>query len=101
MDVQPVTADVKKQIQKLIIETILNGVSSQQFTLVSMKEAAAYTLDNIDIISNYNELMVFLQNLSKWNPAFDKINTIYKYEKQGAKEKEIIDKLSSYIKQMN
>ncbi len=89
----------KSEIEEMLAKIILDAYEKSQLGYEEMKKAAAYILDHIDKIQNNSDLLYFLENLSAYWPIFKKVLTIEKNKtSQKTKEKEIINKLASYIK---
>lgn len=99
MDQKPQVFDenLKKEVEKALVEKIISALESKQINLAQMKIVANYILDNIDSIKNYSQFILFLENLQKQWPIFIDIYVFYKNKSSQEKEKMIINKLSNYI----
>ena len=103
MDQNSTTFDekLKNEVKAALLQEIISSLEAKNLTLVGMKESANYILDHIEKIKNYSQFMVFMDELkSKW-PIFKNSYNLYSNKFYQEKEKQVINKLSSYIKSQN
>lgn len=90
--------NLKKEVEKFLVDKILNGLAVEQIDLKEMKAAANDILDNIEGIKTYDQFLHFLEFLKNKHPIVTDVYNLYKNRFHQDKEKEVIDKLSDYIK---
>jgi len=89
---------LKNEVKATLLQTIISGLEAKTLTLAGMKESANYILDHIEKIKNYSQFMIFMDELkTKW-PIFKNSYDLYSNKFYQEKEKQVISKLSSYIK---
>ncbi|MCR4327086.1 MAG: hypothetical protein NUV46_00720 [Nanoarchaeota archaeon] len=100
MDQNSETIDEKKktQIEEQIVRSIITAYERREIEYYELKEAAKYTLDHIDNVKTYFDLLYFLENLSGYWKIFKNILTLESGVKEKMKEQEIINRLSQHIK---
>ena len=92
---------LKNEVKATLLQTIISGLEAKTLTLAGMKESANYILDHIEKIKNYSQFMIFMDELkTKW-PIFKNSYDLYSNKFYQEKEKQVISKLSSYIKSQN
>lgn len=93
--------NLKNEVKASLLQTIISGLEKKTLSLVEMKTSANYILDHIEKIKNYSQFMVFMDDLNnKWS-VFKDVYKIYSNRFYQEKEKQVINKLSSYIKSQN
>lgn len=97
---QVLTFDQSKieKLEKTLVESILEANKNGKLDYFETKKAAAYILEHINTIQNQTQWLDFLENLSTYWPVFKNLQTMEKVSTNENKEKEIIDKLTKYIK---
>ena len=100
MDQNSEVIDEKKktQIEEQIVRSIITAYEREEIEYYDLKEAAKYTLDHIDNVKTYSDLLYFLENLSGYWKIFKNILTLESGVKEKMKEQEIISRLSQHIK---
>ena len=89
---------LKNEVKSTLLQTIISSLEAKSLTLLGMKESARYILEHIEKIENYSQFMLFMDELkTKW-PVFKNSYDLYSNRFYQEKEKQVIDKLSSYIK---
>lgn len=92
---------LKNEVKKSLIQKIITGLELKQINLSQKKDSANYILDNINLIKNYSEFVLFLDALkSKW-PFFLDVYNLYKNKFYQEKEKVVINRLTNYIHKLN
>lgn len=93
--------ELKNEVQQVLMEKITSNLENKHINLIQMKESANFILDGIAQVKNYSQLVVFLEALqAKW-PIFKDSYFLYKNRYFQEKEKQVIDRLSSYIKHIS
>lgn len=88
--------DHKKQVEKMIIETIVTALENNKLTELQLSPIADYILERIDVIQNHTQLVAFVAELAlKW-PVFRNIEDIEKGEEKRLSE----DRAASSMLQM-
>jgi len=97
------TIDEKKktQIEEYIVRAIISAYEKGEIEYYDLKEAARYTLDNIDKVKTHPDLLYFLENLSGYWKIFKNILIIEGATREKMKEQEIINRLSRHIQNMS
>lgn len=95
------TVEDKKKLETVLVERILNALETERITMQEMKEYSGYILDEIAQVKNGVDLASFLNNLSQKCPIFTDVANMYKTQIIETREKEVIGKLSSYLKTLN
>ena len=100
MDQNSEVIDEKKkaQIEEQIVRSIITAYERKEIEYYDLKEAAKYTLNHIDNVKTYSDLLYFLENLSGYWKIFKNILTLESGVKEKMKEQEIINRLSQHIK---
>lgn len=97
----PVIDEKKKtQIEEQIVRSIITAYERKEIEYYDLKEAARYTLDHIDKVKTYSDLLYFLENLSGYWKIFKNILILENGVKEKMREQEIINRLSQHIKNM-
>lgn len=92
---------LKNEVKASLLQAIISGLEKKTLSLAQMKTSANYILDHIENIKNYSQFLVFMDDLNnKWT-IFKDIHKIYSNRFYQEKEKQVIDRLSSYIKNQN
>ncbi|MBI5126935.1 hypothetical protein HZA76_00575 [Candidatus Roizmanbacteria bacterium] len=92
---------LKNKVKADLLQVIILGLESKNLTLAGMKASANYILDHIEKINNYSQFLVFMNLLkTKWK-VFENVYKIYNHISDQDKEKEVINKLQSFIKSQN
>ena len=99
--VENTIASLKKEVKKKLADTLVLGIRTKKLSLKEMKSSAIYILDNIDLVHNYSQLIVFLDNLKMQWPVYSNIYTTYSSVLAKQKEEAVINRLSSYIKTLS
>lgn len=101
---QPVSNDFEKEKRKLnflITDELLNAVKDKKIDLKNLRPTSYEVLLEVDKIQKSSDFIPVLEIISKkWN-FLSGVLTKFKYENQSTNEKQVIDKLSSYIKNFN
>lgn len=92
---------LKKDVKRKLVDALVNGLRTEKLSLKDMKISSNFILDKIDLIKNLSQLIVFLDELSQKWPVFSEVLKFYKFSLSEEKEKEVIDKLSQYIKHLS
>jgi hypothetical protein len=93
--------NLKNEVKASLLQSIISGLEKKTLSLAQMKASANYILDNIEKIKNYSQFMTFMDDLkTKW-PIFKNSYDLYSNKFYQEKEKQVINKLSSYIKSQN
>jgi hypothetical protein len=91
----------KKELQQLLVDTLLNALEEEKITVTEMREASNYILENMESIATPFEYVEFLDKLTqKWNVFNDALKQ-YKDQMHQDHEKLVMDKLSSFIGKVN
>ena len=100
MDQNSIVIDERKktQIEEQIVRSIITAYEREEIEYYDLKEAAKYTLDHIDNVKTYSDLLYFLENLSGYWKIFKNILTLESGVREKLKEQEIINRLSQHIK---
>lgn len=92
---------IKDEVKRNLLEKIIVGLELKRMDIAEKKESANYILDRIDSIKDYNGLILFLDALkTKW-PIYSDVYNLFKNRFYQEKEKDVINKLTSYIHQFN
>lgn len=84
-----VTARHKEEIEKKIIEGIIDALENDKVAEAELPEVADFVLARIDQIQNHDQLVKFLDELSaKW-PFFEGLEQIERGEVTEAKEDQV------------
>ncbi len=93
--------ELKNEVQEVLMEKITSNLENKHINLMQMKESANFILDGLAPVRNYSQLVVFLEALQlKW-PIFKDSYNLYKNRYFQEKEKQVIDRLSSYIQHIS
>lgn len=92
---------MKKEVKKKLADALVLGIRTKKLSLKEMKSSAIYILDNIDLVHDYSQLIVFLDNLKMQWPVYSNIYTTYSSVLAKQKEEAVINRLSSYIKTLS
>lgn len=99
MDENPQSFQEKKDLlEKELANALLDAVEKQEIKLVDMKPVAKEVLAEFDKASNSAQLVGFLESISKRWSFFSNLYHKYKGVSQQDKEKQVVEKLSSYIR---
>ena len=96
-----VTDPQKKELKKKLVTVMLDDFSANKLTQTDMQDASNIILDEVPKLQTIDDLTLFLQDLKSVWPLFSKVHLDYKGIQTKAKEKQIIDRLSTYIKNSN
>ncbi len=88
------------ELQKKLLNDLIAAVESGEMNMAEMREAAKFILDKTQVIKE-EEVDGFLSELSEKWPAFKNTQVVAGGKAVEDKEKEVIDKLSAYIKTMD
>lgn len=88
------------ELQKKLLNDLIAAVESGEMNMAEMREAAKFILDKTQSIQE-DEVDTFLNELSEKWPAFKNTQVVEGGKAVEDKEKEVIDKLSAYIKTMD
>lgn len=88
------------ELQKKLLNDLIAAVESGGMNMAEMREAAKFIIDNTQEIKE-EEVDGFLNDLSEKWPAFKNTQVVEGGKVVEDKEKEVIDKLSAYIKTMD
>lgn len=92
--------NVVHDLQKKLLNDLIGAVESGDMNMSQMREAAKFILEKTRTISEL-EIDGFLKELSeKWS-VFKNTTLVQSGKAVEDKEKEVIDKLSAYIKDMD
>ena len=96
---QPIIdSNFREEVEKFMVDKILSAIEIDQLDMSQMKSAANKILDNIDNLKNYGELITFLQSMKDEYPVLVEVYNLYKNKFYQDQEKDVINKLSQYIK---
>lgn len=88
------------ELQKKLLNDLIAAVESGDMNMSEMRESAKFILDKTQHITEA-EVDGFLQELSEKWPAFKNTQVVAAGQAGEDKEKEVIDRLSAYIKDMD
>lgn len=101
---QPISNDFEKEKRKLnflIADELLKAVRDKKIDKKSLRPTSYEVLLEVDKIQKSSDFLPVLEIISKkWN-FLSGVLTKFKYENQSTNEKQVIDKLSSYIRNFN
>lgn len=99
---------MKEEVQRALVDRILNALEKHEIDLVEMKVIANYILDNLEPVKEHAQLLDFLKNLQKKWSIFATVEKQYEHassqftvHSSQAKEKIVIDRLASYLNKLN
>jgi spore coat polysaccharide biosynthesis protein SpsF (cytidylyltransferase family) len=93
--------NLKNEVKAALLQAIISGLEKKSLSLIQMKASANYILDHIEDIKNYSQFMVFMDELNnKWS-IFKDVYRIYSNRFYQEKEKEVINRLSGFIRSQN
>ncbi|OQY68062.1 hypothetical protein B6D29_01360 [Microgenomates bacterium UTCPR1] len=103
MDSYSLLIDEKKKIilEKELTNYLFEAVRKSQIVLTDIRPIAQEILVDFERIKNNGDLINFLEKINKKWPFFSFLLTKYKGESTKLEEKQVIDKLSSFIKNSN
>lgn len=87
-------------LQKKLLNDLIASVEAGEMTMSEMRDAAKFILDRTRSITEA-EVPAFLKELSEKWAAFKTTEIVETGKAVEDKEKEVIDKLSAYIKTMD
>lgn len=90
--------DHKKQLEKMIIDTLVEALEKKKLTEPELQTVSAYVLENIDKIQIHHDLVIFVDQLSKKWPIFQNIEQIEKGEESRILETEAAKTMLTLIK---
>ncbi len=88
----------KSKILKSVAQLLIDAYGGGKISYFEMKKAASYILDHFDEVQSNEGLFFFLENLSAYWQIFRNVLILEEQGKKSIKEKEVIQKLSQYIK---
>lgn len=91
----------KKQIEAKLTNVMIDDFAANRLSQQDMRDAANVILDEMPQVKTFDEVMSLLTDLKSVWPLFEKVYIDYKGVTVKFKEKQIIDKLSNYIKNIN
>jgi len=92
---------IKEDVRSSLLQKIILGLETNQMNLVQKRQSAAFILDNFDSINSYKDLIFFLDSLKVRWAIFTDVCNIFKNKYYQEKEKDVINKLTSYIHRLN
>lgn len=92
---------LKEEVKRSLLEKIIVGLELKRMDLAQKKESAGYILDRMDAIKDYTELVLFLDALQQRWPIYTDVYNLFKNRFYKDKEKDVINKLTSYIHKLN
>jgi len=91
----------KDLLENELADVLLDAVEREDIKLIEIKPIAKEILVDLKKASNIDQLINFLADISKKWSFFTNLYNKYKGKKQQEKEKQVIEKLSSYIHNLN
>lgn len=101
---QQITSDFEKEKRKLnflITDELLNAVKDKKIDIKNLRPTSYEVLLEVDKIQKISDFSPILEIISKKWPYLSGVLTKFKYENQSTNEKQVIEKLSKYIKNIN
>jgi len=92
---------LKKEIKKKLITAMLDSFEKGEMTQDDMEFASNIVLDEMPKVHTQEQLLQFLEQLKGVWKQFDSVYLSSKTQETSMKEKEVIDRLSNYIKTLN
>lgn len=93
-----ITLEKKEKIEEAVVNILIDAYQKKSIDYFEMKRAAAYVLDKINGVYTSADLLYLLENMAVYWPIFKNLLTVEKGTLSEGREKEVIQKLSSYIK---
>jgi len=94
--------DEKKNIlERELAMTLLETAEKKIISLSDIRLIAEEIVGDFDKISNEAELITFLEKIKQKWPFFSNLFVKYQGDTKQVEEKQVIDKLSSYIQKLN
>ena len=90
----------KKTLEKEITENLFDAIEKNLIKLKDMRPIAGEILIDFEKINSMQEIPNFLEKLAKKRAFFQNLYLKYKAPVQGVKEKELIEKLSTYTQSL-
>jgi len=103
MDQNSFIVDENKKIilEKELTNSLFEAAKKSQITLADIKNIAQEILVDFEKIKSSQDLVAFFEKISKKWSFFSPLLLKYKGEGIKLEEKQVIDKLTSYIKKTN
>ena len=94
------TEEDRKKIYDMLADNILTEIQRKYFGREEQKFIGKQLLRAVDKAKSYHELITFLEKFSKKYSFFRPTLVLLSQDTEAAKEKEVINKLESYIKNL-
>jgi hypothetical protein len=91
----------KKHLEREVADFLLQAAQFEKIKIQEIKPIAQEILPDFERISNFSELLIFLEKISKKWSFFSFLFNKYKNELDKIKEQQIIERLSTYLKNIN
>lgn len=91
----------RKELQQLLVDTILAALDKEEITASDMREASGFIVERMEGVQNDIEYIDFLKELSSKWAIFKDITAQYKEKIYKKNEQLVMDKLSSLIGKAN
>lgn len=92
---------LKKEMKRKLIDAMLESFEKGELSHDDMQDASNIILDEMPKIQTQEQLLHFLEQLKGVWQQFDRVYMQSKTQEVSTKEKEVIDRLSNYIKTLN
>ena len=93
--------NIKKNLERDIAFELIAAIRDKKLEVANLIQTSNDILNEFNKITTFDQVFSILKVITQRWPFLSGISTKFKYENHSNKEKDVIDKLSNYIKKFN
>jgi len=101
MSVMELSAEHKKDVERKIVEMVIDGLEKDTISAQEAQNAASFILEKIYLLKTTEELASFLQELSSKWPIFTNLHTIEQGQAKEKQEDAVVQKVEELTESGN